>query len=406
MRPRIKLTEKRVHSCRPDPARDVYLRDTEQVGFGVRVKPSGSRSYFIEYRAPSGRNRRMSLGPIGRYRLEEARAIAREHFAAIARGFDPLVQRRAARDKLTVAELAELYLDEHLRPTCKPSTIYEYDRILRREVIPALGRIEVEELMQEDVERLHRSIGRRAKRTANYTIGVIQAMLGFAERRGLRAQGTNPAALVTRYPEHRLERFLTGKELARVAEAIEKTEKEIDQLPTTTLALRLLLLTGMRAGEVLSLRWDDVDWERGFIVLPDSKTGRKALPLTAPVRELLANAERQAGNPYVCFGSRDGEPLATLQHVWQRVRESAGLEDVRLHDLRHSFASVGASAGLGLYIVGKVLGHSSPQTTARYAHLAEDPVRAGAERIASEIARALEGSPGGEVVEMGSKERA
>jgi integrase len=163
-------------------------------------------------------------------------------------------------------------------------------------------------------------------------------------------------------------------------------------------ALRLLLLTGARRSEVLELRWSEVDLERACLRLADSKTGAKVIPLAAPALAVLASAPRFHGNPYVCWGSRPGKHLVGLQKIWERLRSRAGLEDVRLHDLRHNYASIGVAAGMGLPILGSILGHSSPSTTARYAHLADDPRRAAAEQIAGHIAAALSGMPGAEVI--------
>lgn len=410
MSQRLKLTEKRVRSLEPDPQRDRFLRDAEVIGFGVRVKPSGTRSYFVEYKTGARRNRRMFLGPVGRLRLEDARAIARENFAVVARGEDPLAARQEKRDARTVADLAEQYLDEHLRPKRKPSTIREFERIVRKEILPKLGRFKLEELEPAHVARLHSAIGTRgAKRTANYTLSVLRAMLGFAERRHLIPRGTNPAALVERLPERSRERFLTAEELGRLGDVLAEIERTGEQLPTAILALRLLILTGARRSEILSLRWEDVDRDAGFLIFPEHKTsgkdGRpKRLPLTAPVAALLATAPREQGNPYVCFGARPGEPLATLQHVWTRARKRASLEGVPLHSLRHSFATVGAAA-VGLHVVGKVLGHASVATTHKYAHADMDPIRAGAERIAGEIAARLERRKPAEVVEIRPKRK-
>ncbi len=394
---RRKLT-KQVADALPKAGANEIVWDTEMPGFGLRVKPSGVRSWVIQYRTRGGRSRRLTLGRYGRLTPAEARDEARLLLGSVDRGQDPVRERREEAGSPTVAVLAESYLEKHLRPKRKPSTIYEFERVLAREILPTLGSIPVRELDREDVQRLHLKIGKRSKRTANYALTVLRAIVNFAEREGLREALSNPCRFVERFPERRRERFLSGAEWVRLGEVLAEAESEGRELPSAILAIRLLALTGMRRGEVLSLRWQGVDVERGVLTLEDSKTGRKTVPMSAPVRDLLSKAARTEGNPFVISGARHGAHLVGLQKIWERLRAQAGLEDVRLHDLRHSFASVGASAGLGLYVVGKILGHASQSTTQRYAHLAEDPVRAGNERIAGEIQGALEGRAGGDVV--------
>jgi integrase len=218
--------------------------------------------------------------------------------------------------------------------------------------------------------------------------------MNLAEAWGLRPTGSNPCQGVERYREQRRQRFLSGAELAQVGEALAEAEREESAHPSGILALRLLLLTGARSGEILSLRWSEVNFERSCLELADSKTGQKTIPLGAAALELLSKAERMEDNPYVCFGDKPGRPLGGLTKIWYRIRRRAGLEDVRIHDLRHSFASVGAGSGLGLPIIGAVLGHTQAQTTSRYAHLAADPVQQAAERISEEIAARLDGGAG------------
>ncbi len=179
--------------------------------------------------------------------------------------------------------------------------------------------------------------------------------------------------------------------MARLGEVLREVEQEGAVHPSAVLAIRLLCLTGMRKSEVLNLQWPEIDAERGLARLGDSKTGKKAVPLPAPALELLSRAERIMGNPFVCWGARQGGRLVGLQRPWDRIRSRAGLGDVRLHDLRHSHAATGAGLGLGLPIIGKILGHTQAATTQRYAHLADDPVREAAERVGGEVAAALRG---------------
>lgn len=407
---RRKLTESLALSIEPDPARVLLIRDTEQVGLGLCVTPAGSRSWFFEAKGRTGRSGRIVIARVGRMPLgkktqpDTVRHRVVELTTDLAQGRDPARERATARAAPTVAGLVEMYLSEHLRIKAKPSTVKEWSRVLAKDVIPSLGRLKVEEVTRADVEALHRRVGKRGPRAGNYLLTVVRSLFGFAEGRELRPQGTNPAALVERFPEKKRERFLSAEELGRLGEALATVERDGERFPSSILAIRLLILTGLRRSEVLGLRWDGVDVERGILTLETSKTGRKRLPLTAPVAALLAVAHREHGNPYVCPGLPrldangvpvgEPRPLATVAHTWNRVRELSSLEDVPLHSLRHSFASVGAAAGLGLYVVGKVIGHASVGSTSRYAHLDADPVRLAAERIAGEVAANLTGTTG------------
>jgi hypothetical protein len=221
----------------------------------------------------------------------------------------------------------------------------------------------------------------------------LQRVTGWAEKRGLRPDGSNPCRHVEKYREGRRERFLSQAELGRLGDALREAEQSCS--PWVVAAIRLLALTGARRNEILTLQWDHVSEEHGCLMLPDSKTGRKAIRLSPPALALLQSIPRLEGNPYVICGERAGRHLVNLEKPWRRIRATAGLNDVRLHDLRHSFASVAASGGQSLVVIGKLLGHSQPATTARYAHLADDPVRAASDAIGERIAAAMDRTNGG-----------
>jgi integrase len=224
--------------------------------------------------------------------------------------------------------------------------------------------------------------------TAAQALAVLGAVMSFAVARGLRDD--NPVRGVKKPPPRRLERFLSEVEIARLGEALE-TEAKATGNPYPAAAIRLLLLTGCRRSEILGLRWEWIDFERAMIFLPDSKTGQKPVYLNAPALDVLANLPRQLGNPHVVCGHRDGRAYAGLHKVWCRVRTAAELSGVRLHDLRHSFASVGAAGNNSLLILGKLLGHRHAATTERYSHLSADPMRQAAETIGQRISTALAG---------------
>jgi integrase len=206
---------------------------------------------------------------------------------------------------------------------------------------------------------------------------------------GLRPDGSNPRKHIKRYPEQKRERFLSQAELKRVGEVLREMEQEGIELPSSIAAIRLLMLTGCRLGEIMNLKWEHVDIPAKALRLPDSKTGAKVVHLGRPAIDVLERIERVEDNPWVIVGTLPGGRLSDLQPFWQRVRARAGLKDVRIHDLRHTFASTAVASGQGLPMIGKLLGHTQVQTTARYAHLAADPIKTAADQVAGNIAAAM-----------------
>ena len=387
-----KITKRVVEGIQPT-ARDILQWDSELRGFGVRVKPSGVRSYLVQYRNRHGRSRRLTIGTHGRLTAEEARTEARKLLVDVARGGDPAEDRQTTRNALTMSEFAERYMTEYAVGKKKPGTL-ETDRInLRRHILPALGRLPVASISKSDVVRLHQSMKDRPG-AANRTIQLVSHMLNVAEKWGQRPDGSNPCRHVEKFKERKRERYLSASELRRLGEVLEGVERTGTEFAGAIAAIRLLILTGCRRGEILGLRWDDVDFENQCLRLPDSKTGARIVHLNAPALELLSNIERQDGNPYVIVGGKPGAHLINLKKPWQRIRERAHLKDVRLHDLRHSFASVAVGLGESLHMTGKLLGHTQAQTTQRYAHLADDPVKAASDRVGAAISGMMAGKTG------------
>jgi integrase len=385
-----KLTKRYIDSIPSSASRESFVWDSQLAGFGLRIRPSGRKSWIIQYRNAYGRSRRLTLGSTGVLTPHAARKEATQLLASAKRGEDPAEARQRARHGATVAELADQYLERHLIPKRTPRTVENFKSEMKLRVRPKLGSRKVASLTRDDVERWHRSYA-HVPVAANRSLSALSSIMTYAERLDLRPQGSNPCRYVERYPEAKRERFLTPGELARLGEALADAERSGIH-PSPILCIRLLALTGMRLGEVRSLEWSAVDFERSCIHLEKSKTGRKRVPLPAPALELLAQAERVEGNPFVCWGPKEGHHFVDMHRIWYPIREAAGLDDVRLHDLRHTFASFGAAAGFGLFVIGKVLGHTASHTTARYAHLGADPVRLAADAIGRRVADAMSGS--------------
>ena len=376
--------------------RDVILFDEELPGFGLRVKPNGARSFLIQYRQ-GGRTRRLTLGRYGRLTPDEARKLAKQHLGAVGRGGDPSEERHRSQEAPTLTQFADRYMLDHALGKKKPRSAEGDRRMLRDVILPRLGRRKVEDITRSEVVKLHQGLA-ATPYSANRVLALLSKMFNLAERWGVRPEGTNPCRYVDKFPERRRERFLSGAELARLGEVLAAAERSGAEPPPVIAALRLLVLTGCRKSEILTLRWEDVDLERGALHLPDSKTGPKIVPLGAAAAEVLAGIPKVAGNPFVFPVERQGSHWVNVERSWRRFRRAMGLSELRLHDLRHSYASVGAAAGLGLPVIGRILGHTQASTTQRYTHFADDPLRAAADRISSEIAAAMNGAAGGEVI--------
>jgi integrase len=385
-----RLSKRVIDAAAPAP-RDYFLWDQTVKGFGAKITPTGAKVYVLQYRR-KGRQRRYTIGRHGSpWTAEEARTEAVRLLAEVVRGDDPADLKRAERGDVTFSAFADRYLREHADLHKKPRSA-ELDRwLLRTHILPAIASRRLGDISRSDVARMHRDLA-ETPIAANRVLGLTAAMFTLAERWGLRQEGSNPCRHVEKFKERSRERFLSEVEIARLGEALGQAEAA-GSPPAAIAAVRLLILSGARKGEILALQWRWVSFERSLIELPDSKTGSKVIYLNAPATALLAGLPRIAGNPYVLPGDRAGAHIVNIEKTWRRVRHAAGLDEVRLHDLRHSFAAVGASAGFSLPLIGALLGHAEVATTQRYAHLANDPVRQANEAIGARIAAALGAPP-------------
>ena len=385
---------------------DSYLWDRGLHGFGLKVTPAGSKVYLVQYQlgGRKGRTRRVTIGRHGEITPTFARAEAKRLLGEIAAGHDPAAERDKAKADKSLGAVLEQFMAEHVTSKLKASTAREYERAARLYIMPHLGRRSIGELTRQDIARLHHDM--RAKPyQANRTRALLSKFFNWAERHGLRPDGSNPCRHVDKYREGRRERFLSQAELARLGDALREAESDKSATPWAIAAIRMLTFTGARRNEILTLRWEHVSEEHNCLMLPDSKTGRKAIHLNPPALEVLQTIPRLEGNPYVICGEKAGKHLVNIEKPWRRIRKVAKLDDVRLHDLRHSFASVAASGGQSLIVIGKMLGHSQPATTARYAHLADDPVKAASDAVGRHIAAAMDGRTSGEVVSLPNSRR-
>ena len=378
-----KITKRTVDALSPQE-RERVVWDDDLKGFGVRIHPSGRKVYIVKTRF-RGRAVKVTIGPHGAVTPAEARTRAAEIISDARAGKDPAAGRGANANAPTMRELGKRFLEEYVPSHCKPSTEAEYRRSVTLFIDPGIGRLRVPDIQRKDIAALHHGM-RETPYQANRTLGVLSKMFNMAEVWGLRPDGSNPCRHVQRFREEKRERFLSDEEYRRLGETLKEVERDGSETHAAIAAIRLLMLTGCRLSEVQKLRWEHIDLDAGELRLPDTKTGAKTVHLGDPAVAVLRGIHRKDNNPWVIAGRKPGSHLTDLQHPWRRIRARAGLDDVRIHDLRHSFASGGLLVGEGLPMIGKLLGHTQVQTTARYAHLANDPVKSAANRIASRIA--------------------
>jgi integrase len=404
-----KLTKRVVDAANPKTG-DYFIWDDELRGFGLRIFPSGLKTYVAQYRK-DGRSRRIAIGVHGALTPDDARKQAKIILGDVAKGLNPAEERAVIRRDPNVHELCDLYLKEGraAKPTKKESSWTIDQSNMDRHIRPMLGSRKLRSLVKADIQRFQADItmGKTAKNektgfrgraivkggpgTAARATSILAAMLNFALDRGIIP--ANPARGVKLHPTNRRERYLSSDELSRLGVALSKEAENPLAFPSIA-AIRLLIFTGCRKSEVTTLQWRFVDLERGLLRLPDSKTGAKVVPIGGPAVDILKALPREENEPYVFPSPREGHRhVIGLQKVWERVREAAELTDVRLHDLRHSFASVAVSGGHSLYAVSKVLGHKDTRTTQIYAHLADDPMKVVANQTASVIADLLSRKP-------------
>jgi integrase len=365
----VRLTEALLDSLTPSD-RDQFLFDALLATFAYRLTPAGTGIFYV------GKPRR-KIGYRSAFKVSEAREQAAQMLADIRQGRDPILERKArlkaaAAGQMTVSELADKWMADYVRPKLKSRTVFDYERLLAQHIKPALGHLAVGRVSHDDVNRLHVAMSKTPRR-ANYVVSTVRALLNFGIKLELRPPASNPARGIRMYRERAVERFLSEAEIGKAAEGIAAAERVGKIGPHGAAGLRLALFTGARSGEITAIEWSHIDWNRKIIRLPDSKTNEpRTIHLSEAAVEVLKGVPRVC--KYVVAGACEDEPYKNLSRAWIVARGLAGLDDVRLHDLRHSYASLAAGRGISLQMIGKLLGHKVPATTARYAHLARDTV--------------------------------
>lgn len=422
----MKFTKSTVAALKPGERRR-YYDDDSLPGFRLVVSPNGAKTFVVRLRTGPRNNRRertLTIGRFGVLTVEQAREQAQKALAQVRLGQDPLESKGAPAPALSVSELCEEFLRDQ-EGKLRPKTAYEYRRIVSREIAPALGDRVAEELDSLAVSRWHSALGVRAPGLANNALRLLRSIYRWAHARGLVAERVHPYRSVKLFKEEEAGFFMEAEQVGQLVAALRRAEEvgvrpdpvrhrlemkrsgrlhEVSGRQETSnpssrpvnsfaiAAIRFLLLTGWRKSEALSLRWDAIDWQRGQAVLAETKTGKSIRQLGAPALQLLSSLTRFRGSPWVFPGLDSAEHLVDIKHVWQAIRYDAGLPNVRLHDLRHTFASHALGAGCSLAEVGKLLGHRDLNSTKRYAHLADEAMRRAADEVAGRIAGLMNAS--------------
>ena len=377
----VRLTKTQVEGLPlPEAGHRVYW-DDRLIGFGVRVSARGRRSYFVQSRLPSGRQINLTLGAHGQMTCEQARDLATQMLAKARAGIDPAGERRSARraecDRRTapsVMELAQRYLAEHAEPKKRPASVRADKSLLKTIILPALSRKRVADVTHADIERLHNA-HRESPYAANRAVALLSKMFSLAVRWTLCSD--NPCKGIERFQEIKRQRYLKPAELQLLAAALQRRIGD-----AAASAIAFLLLTGCRRGEALGARWTDFDLEHRLWIKSGATTKRRTehrLPLSQAALQLLAGLPRSS--EFVFPGRKSHSALVEIKACWRSVCREAGISNCRIHDLRHTHASILASSGFSLPIIGELLGHTQAATTHRYTHLFDDPLREATDRV-------------------------
>lgn len=367
----MKLTKRRIDSAKCETNKPIYMWDGSIKGFGVKILPSGVKRYVFKYRSYGGGRRAvqrwMQLGTHGEMPFEKVREHARQVSAAVGRGEDPQGEKLAIRAAPTMKDAWER-LEVELLPKRKEITVRDYRAAWTNKIEPRLGTMKVRDVTRADIDKLHKSISKTAPFLANRVLALLSKMMNMAEAWEWRDQGTNPCRFVEKNKENKRERYLSGGELKRLGEALNSLVDLGLIWPDMANVFRLLLLTGARKNEIAACKWAWIDWENSIVRLPDSKTGAKPLYLSSSALQVLKSQQITTRRPdfeFVFPGAKRDAHIINLAKPWKLICQEADLADVRIHDLRHTAASIAVGQGVALPIIGRLLGHSQAQTTAQ-----------------------------------------
>ena len=367
---RVKITKRFVENTTVDKSKRLALWDSEITGFNLRIYPTGRKVYYLQYRNSFNATKKVKIGVHGSISTEQAREQARSLSLSIASGEDPAEGLRRKDVAPTIAILSKEYTELHAKVNKRASSQYDDDKMISKIILPALGKKKIEEVTTHDIQKLHKNLADRPY-TANRVRALLSKMFSLAIEWGWHY--ANPVTPVKKYQEHKRTRWLTEQEITRLRNVLDEYHR-----PAIATAIKLLLLTGSRKSEVLSATWSQFDLEKGVWTKPAHNTKQKRqehVPLSSAALDLLVKWKKESTEEHLFPGRIPNQPIQDIKGAWATIRKRASLNDVRIHDLRHTYASHLVSKGTSLSIVGRLLGHTQTSTTQRYAHLADEPLR-------------------------------
>jgi integrase len=361
--------------------------DKKITGFAVKVTPAGRKVYFYRYRIVSGRQRKFTIGVHGQLTLQQARDIAWGKLLEVKQGMDPMSGKDKYKIALTVAELCDRYVEEYAKMYKKPNSALEDKNLIERHIKPDLGRHFVCDVSRKEVAKFHADRS-ATPYNANRLRSLISKMFALAEEWELRKEGTNPVKYVKKYREYSRERYLTKSEMENLSKALQECDDDHNLYHVAL--IRLLLLTGARCGEIQKAKWEWIDFDQKLLLLPDSKTGKRVIFVNAPMMAILHQLPRRKGNPHILAGYKEDSAIGYPTELWNTVKVKVGLTNFRIHDLRHSYATICNQLGFSESMIGALLGHKGQTSiTKRYIHHVDSFTREAAEKVAEHIGKVL-----------------
>ncbi len=389
---KLKLNDTSIGHLNPPPGKRLTAWDTDLAGFGCRcitsIRGKTTRTFVVKYRVrPSTTYRWVSVGRADLVSARDARGKAKNYLSMAELGEDPQAVRDADKLMLNFSQAWEIFLQQHVESKRKAKTIRDYRNLAKNHLLPAFANMKIDKVDHAAISALHRKLNSKP-RMANYLLSVLSSMFSYLRKAKIYT-GENPVSDIEKYRENKRERYLSNEEFERLSKTLMTAEKNY---PLAVAAIRLLLLTGCRYSEIVKARWNDWDKEQHLLYLPDTKTGARTIQLSQSETSILNKLElhhKMIGNPFLLPGTGKNGFYQGLPKIWRKLRSEIGLDDLRIHDLRHSYASTAAAGGMSLPMIGKLLGHSQSSTTERYAHIGQSPERAARERVSGDIARKM-----------------
>ena len=375
----MKLTNKKIDQLIPD-TKSYIVWDNEIRGFGVRVNLNSKKTFILKYRVGQGRSARVRKPVIGTYgvmKVDEARKIARKWLLDASEGNDP---KEVDKTSILLKDFCNVYLQQHANIKKKLSSVIEDKRLMRLHIIPNFGNICLKEITRSMITKHHQSMY-QTPHGANRFLSLMSKMMNLAERWEYRPLNSNPCRHIERYKEEGRQIYLSMEQIEKIGHVIKQMEQTESIFVLS--AIKLLLFTGRRTGEILTLKWDYIDFENSKMNLPDTKTGAKSFFFSPTVKQILLNLPNKEG--FVFKSVLKDKRVTTVRHIWKKICKLAKIENVRVHDLRHTYASLAVQNGYSLPIISKMLGHADIKTTQRYAHLHDDPVNQAVEKIDQQL---------------------